>query len=141
MERRGKYGPILYPQTSSSKVEGLTPRETYWVDPGVLTQEHLNDITAIYCQVFRRSPEDLTQGLELEPLVRDIVHGFGYHEARIGGVQRPGVDTRRTILAQGKFMIRFGATARGEAFQEAVDGYLKDAAGIAKPLSQLNLPK
>lgn len=141
MERRGKYGPILYPQTSSVKVEGLKPRETFWVDPGVLTQEHLNDITAIYCQMFRRSPEDLIRGLELESLVRDIVQGSGYHEARVDGLQRPGIDIRRTILAQGQVIVRFGATVRGEAFQEAVDGYLKDTAGIAKPLSQLNLSK
>lgn len=141
MERRGKYGPILYPQTSSVKVEGLKPRETFWVDPGVLTQEHLDDITAIYCQVFRRSPEDLTRGLELEPLVRDIVQGSGYHEVRVEGLQRPGIDIRRSVLGQGRFIVRFGATVRGEAFQEAVDGYLKDTAGIAKPLSQLNLAK
>ncbi len=141
MERRGKRGPNLYPQTSSVKVEGLKPRETYWVDPSVLTQEHLDDITAIYCQVFRRSPEDLTKGLELEPLIRDIVQGFGFHEARIGGVLRTGIDTRRTILAQGQFIVRFGATAYGEAFQEAVDGYLTESAGIAKPLSQFILHK
>lgn len=142
MERRGLRAVGPYPQTPSTQVEGLKSKETYWVSPGALTQEHLDDITAIYCQVFRRSPEDLTGGLELEPLVRDVTQGLGFHEARVGGVQRPGVDIRRTTIGQGlasRFVVRFGATVHGEAFQVAVDDYLKDSAGIAKPLRAIQL--
>lgn len=147
MERRGrsnKYRPELYPQTPSTQVEGLKSRETYWVIPGALTQEHLDDVTAIYCQVFGKSPEDLTGGLELESLIRDVTQGFGFHEARIGGTQRPGVDVRRTAIGQGltsRFVVRFGATVHGEAFQAAVDDYLKDSAKIARPLSQIKLER
>lgn len=101
-------------------------------------------MTAIYCHVFGKSPEDLTGGLELELLIRDVTQGFGFHEARIGGLQRPGVDIRRATLVQGlapRYVVRFGATVHGEAFQEAVDGYLRDTAKIARPLSQIKLER
>ncbi len=142
MERRSLRVVQFYPQTPSTRVEGVRQIETFWVDLGALRQEYLDDITAIYCQVFRRSPEDLTGSLELEPLIRDITQGLGFHEARIGGVQRPGVDIRRTTIGQGsapRYVVRFGATVHGEAFQEAVDGYLRDTARIAKPLSAMQL--
>lgn len=147
MERRSRsnnYRPELYPQTPGVQIEGLRQRETLWVDLDVLRQEHLDDVTSIYCQVFGKSPEDLTGALELEPLVRDIEQGFGFHEARIGGIQKPGVDVRRTTLVQGlspRYVVRFGATVRGEAFQDAVDGYLRDSAKIAKSLSQIRLER
>jgi hypothetical protein len=70
---------------------------------------------------------------------------MGYHEARIvGNTRTPGVDVRRMILGSTlapRLFIRFGATLRGEAFQEAMDDYLKGTAKIARPLSIIKLER
>ena len=125
----------------NTKEEG--PVETYWVDLDILSQEHLDDITAIYCQVFKKSPKELNCGLELGPLVSDVSDGLGFHELRIGGFQGPGLDVRRisigVVANETKFAVRFGTTIRGEVFQKAVDEYLRDSAKIAKSLSQISL--
>jgi hypothetical protein len=115
--------------------------ETYWVDLDTLRQEHLDDITAIYCQVFNKDPEKLKGFLELEPLVRDITDGQGCHT--VESMDTPKLDVRRRILdvvnARVKYAVRFGVSSRGEEFTEAVDPYLMDIAQIAKPLSQMEL--
>jgi hypothetical protein len=135
-------------QGSDSTRAEARPGETYWVDLDVLTQEHLDDITAIYCQVYNRNPKKFKGSLELELLIRDVCEGAAVHTPK--SFYRPVLDVRRksfnNINTGTRYAVRFGVSSNNdedleelEVFTNAVDEYLRDSAGIAKPLSQMEL--
>jgi hypothetical protein len=122
--------------------------ETYWVPLGLLKQEHLEDLSVVYCGVFGADPEDIRSIPDVEE-VREGVMQSGYYVQAILGREFPSMDVRRKLMIGGRrslTLVRFGLTenhqsqaGKGRMFQRIADQYLYGSAEVAVPLSKLSL--
>ena len=109
---------------------------------GFLTQEVLDDVVSIYCQVFNVNPENLTDVPDSAEVMSKITSDMGYYEARLAGLHKPMLEIRRRKIddsGPNGILIRFRTShhTRRNDFQEAVDGYLgKDYLHLAQSLSK-----
>lgn len=123
--------------------EREAPEVTYWMELGLLTQDILDDVASIYCQVFKVDTEDLDTVPNLTHVQGVIASDFGFYETRPAGSHNPALEIRR-IMVDGanldSILIRFKSTRHPQKddFQKAVDGYLgEDCLHLAKPLSKV----
>lgn len=140
MERKSRE-PLLPPPPAGAVREFHSRQiETYWVDLQGLTQEHLDDVTTIYCQVYKVPPERLLDMPEISDLRREVSEGMGFYEVKLAN-KRPALDLRRKLHGSKypRILVRFGASEDQEEFQKAADHYLSEVAKVAKPLSALML--
>src|SRR3989304_881783 len=75
--------------------ERETPEVTHWIELGFLTQEVLDDVVSIYCQVFNVNPENLTDVPDSAEVMSKITSDMGYYEARLAGLHKPMLEIRR----------------------------------------------
>lgn len=137
MERKSREPLLPSPPAGAVREFHSRQTETYWVELQGLTQVHLNDVTAIYCQVYKVRPERLLDVPEISDLKREVSEGPGFYEVKLAG-NKPALDLRRKKLHGSKdtrILVRFGAIENQEEFQKAADHYLSKVAKVAMPLS------
>jgi len=119
------------------------PVETCWLELGSLNQDILDDVTAIYCQVFNIDPTSLNGTPHVNSVKRAIAFGPGFCEFKLANSNDPRLEVRRIKIDEAGMdgiLIRFRSTShpQKETFQKAVDGYLgEDLLHLAQPLSKV----
>lgn len=114
-----------------------------WMNINSLNQDILNDVTAIFCQVFEVEPEMLDYVPDLVEVREAIIKSPGYFERDLVNRLNPSLEIRRTEFERrngsSEIIVRFRATHhdKKEDFQEEVDEYLNKCVKVAVPFGHV----